>query len=263
LNWAHYPSIQIADGRIPLSGGDGSYIAYLYFNEFKIQENMYHEAAYIPKIPEANRYVTLITNNFLENMKDEKCKGLIFDLRGNPGGDMDDIPMLLAPLVDQKFVVGRQHYKKSAARLDYSQWGTISISSDLLPEERRAAGEIPIVALVNDYSVSCGEIMPLTIREMPKGYLIGTRTFGAMGNIFSTSRFHIAWGDYQEWNIRKADIQTKGKNLESYEGTGLEPDFTVPFSRKAFTNNGAYDAGGVDAQLEAAIKHIDPGSLFP
>jgi hypothetical protein len=77
---------------------------------------------------------------------------------------------------------------------------------------------------------------------------------------FADGPFTVAWGssesDLTKFNVIQADSQFRGSNFENYEGTGIEPDQTVPFSWKDFTNNGQYDAGGTDAQLEAAIQYV-------
>jgi hypothetical protein len=77
---------------------------------------------------------------------------------------------------------------------------------------------------------------------------------------FADGPFTVAWGssesDLTKFNVIQSGWQFRGVNFENYEGIGVEPDKTVPFSWKDFTNNGAYDAGGTDAQLEAAIDYV-------
>jgi hypothetical protein len=111
--------------------------------------------------------------------------------------------------------------------------------------------------------------MPLAIKSMPKGYLIGTQTYGATGPrigdvspaALKSGSFTVQW-DGGGINVIQAGSQTRGIHFENYEGIGIEPDEEVRFSWKAFTNDGAYDENGTDAQLEAAITHIT-GQVFP
>jgi hypothetical protein len=260
--WVSYPSLRIALGKIAVSGSPDEHISYLYFNTFAIQENLYKENTYIPAIPEDRRFVTILLNQFREDVKDPRCRGVIFDLRGNSGGAIDDIDMLLTPMVEEDQVVLHHYYKAGEGRLDYNTGWKMDFLADFPPEEQIVNMDMPIVVLVNDYSISCGELMPMIIKEIANGYIIGTRTFGATGLIVH-SRLSVGWGEFQEWTIIQADVQTKDMNFKSLEVVGVEPDEVVPFSWKQFTNNEAFDAGGTDTQLEAGIRYIDPARVFP
>jgi C-terminal processing protease CtpA/Prc len=97
--------------------------------------------------------------------------------------------------------------------------------------------------------------MPLAIKSMPNGYLVGTRTWGATGPRWGDTSPAVthdgSFSGNKLWlNVTEAGWQTKGPNFESYEGIGITPDDVVEFDWNEFYN------GGKDKQLEAAITHI-------
>jgi hypothetical protein len=241
----------IAQGKINITGTEG-HIAYLYFNKFHLNETMKKETT---------KTVTNLLNAFWADLRDPQCRGVIFDMRGNTGGYNYDIEYLIRPLLTGSLHFANMRAKKSEGRLSYTPWIPYTISPDNpIPN----AGKIPVVALINDYSISCGELLPLAVRAMPRGYLIGTTTWGATGprfgndnpNALNGGSFTVTWPS-GSLNVVQAGYQTRGKNLENYEGIGIEPDLRVQFNWEKFTHDGKYDQDGIDDQLEAAIKYIE------
>jgi hypothetical protein len=256
------PELRIARGKISVSSG--GHIAYLYFSGFSLQEAMRAEA------DETLQNITRILKQYWDDVDDPNCKGVIFDLRGNSGGANADIPYLLSPLLESDLLFAYNRTKKGEGRLNYGPWTPYVIKAAAPAGRISQVGKIPIVALVNDYSISCGELMPLALKSVPRAYLIGTKTYGATGpRLGSESPAALKDGSFTvQWDggrivVTQAGYQTRGPHFENYEGIGLDPDLVVPFSLNAFTDGGLYGTGGVDAQLEAAIKHIDPGKSFP
>jgi hypothetical protein len=103
---------------------------------------------------------------------------------------------------------------------------------------------------------------------MPKGYLIGTKTFGATGaradgddsdypnslatnsGSFTVETVADSSADYLRLTVIEAGTEFKGADGRNYEGVGLEPNKVAPFSRSDFRN-------GIDDQLQAALNYID------
>jgi C-terminal processing protease CtpA/Prc len=255
-NWAKSDNgLRIAQGKIYMTDEEPKeHIAYLYFSEFYLVQTMANETA-------EKKPVTGVLNAFWTNLHSDQCKGIIFDVRGNIGGYNSDIEYLIRPLLTEKLHFANLRTKKNESRLSYTPWIPYTINPN---NPIGNAGKIPVVALINDYSVSCGELLPLAVRAMPNGYLIGTRTYGATGprigddypNALNDGGFTVRWSSGYSFSVTQAGYQTRGKNFENYEGIGIEPDERVPFSRKKFTNNGNYDAAGCDGQLKAAIEYI-------
>lgn len=102
-------------------------------------------------------------NEHLNKIKAQSPKGLIIDLRDNPGGLLDQVKMVADSILGKGTIVytkdrsGTERYLKSDAK------GKL---------------EIPLVLLVNGYSASASEILAGAVRDNGAGTLVGTTTFG-------------------------------------------------------------------------------------
>ena len=114
------------------------------------------------------------------------------------------------------------------------------------------AENIPFVVLCDMYSTSMGEMEPIAIKKaLPTSYVIGERTFGALGSLI-TSNIDITYGGpFGDLNTMNHYIYTSTFesliNGEVLEGIGFTPDRVV--NRK--DHNGDYKP-----QLDAAIEYI-------
>lgn len=147
---------------------------------------------------------------------------LIFDLRYNTGGNVHDEVL------------------QFLARKPYLQWkyrnGKIS------PQPNFAPAAKPIVLLMNEQTLSDGEMTSAGFKELGLGKIVGTGTYRWI--IFTTSARLVdgssvrlpSWGCYT----------LEGKDLEK---TGVTPDI---FVENTFLNR----MKGEDPQLERAVKEI-------
>ncbi len=89
-----------------------------------------------------------------------KSKGIILDLRNNPGGLLDQAVELTDLFVDEGVIV--------------SQSDDISYSAT----KKGKRCTLPIVVLVNEGSASASEIVSGAIQDLKRGVIVGTTTFG-------------------------------------------------------------------------------------
>jgi len=246
----------IAVGRKTLGGSD--YILYLYLSSFAINANLKDPGVFS------------VMQRFMRDLVGEGCKGVVFDLRGNFGGENNDVALLLAPLLDRDVVIGHDRSKKSLGRLDYLPYAPelmLAASGDAtlklfgLPDlKARAvnAGTIAVSALVNDYSASAGEVLPIAIQAMG-GRITGTQTWGATGPLVGEhSSGYVNGGSFTIADsmgeivimVDEAGWQFRGLNFENYEGIGVTPDYPVPFDYAQFK---PASGKGTDVQLEKAL----------
>jgi hypothetical protein len=240
------------------------YVAYLGFEGFSFYSDKYR----------TERETLLKT--FFNNITSPNCKGVIFDVRGNNGGSVADVTMLLSPLITSDLVYGLERGKNSAARYDYLPWQETRVYMPIgdtnsmgTPTRMANAGKVPIVILVNDWSISCAEAFTMGIRTLPKGYVIGTQTFGAFGgrmdgenndypNSFYTrsGSFTVEHGnsggaDYLKFTIIEAGSQMAWPDKTCPEGTGIIPDQIIDY------NYGTSPLPSVDPQIKAACDYIN------
>jgi carboxyl-terminal processing protease len=93
-------------------------------------------------------------------------RGIILDLRGNPGG-------LLEAAVDvvEKFVAKGNLVVSTKGRTPESEKKYLVTEDPLVPD-------IPLVVLVNGQSASASEVVAGAIQDLDRGLIVGTRSFG-------------------------------------------------------------------------------------
>jgi carboxyl-terminal processing protease len=152
-------------------------------------------------------------------------KGLIFDLRDNPGG-----------FLDQAVDVADIFLKDGVVLYERSKNGDEQVfrSSD-----QGIAQDIPLVVLVNGGSASASEIVAGAIQDRDRGVLIGEKTFGK-GSVQQIN--HLSDGS----QLRVTIAHWFTPNNHSIHGQGIDPNITVAHS----------DDPKVDPQLDRAVEYI-------
>jgi carboxyl-terminal processing protease len=95
-----------------------------------------------------------------------ELKGLILDLRDNPGGLLDIAVEVSSKFLPESSLVVSTRGRKSDADRKY-----YSTEKPLLPD-------VPLAVLVNRGSASASEIVTGAIQDLDRGVVVGTRTFG-------------------------------------------------------------------------------------
>ena len=101
----------------------------------------------------------------LSKLYNENARGLIIDLRGNPGGYMETAVMMANELLPKNSLIVYTEGRKSP-RKEYKADG------------RGAFQKLPLVVLVDETSASASEIFAGAIQDNDRGTIIGRRTFG-------------------------------------------------------------------------------------
>ena len=141
----------------------------------------------------------------LEDLKAQGMKGMILDLRDNPGGRLDQVVEIADDFLTEGVIVSTK---------DKNGLGT-TYEAD---EELRFEG--PVVILANGNSASASEVLAGALKDYDKATLVGTTTFGK-GIVQSIYPFE----DGTAIKITISDYYTpSGANIH---GTGIEPDITV------------------------------------
>ncbi|SFQ01018.1 carboxyl-terminal processing protease [Butyrivibrio proteoclasticus] len=168
-------------------------------------------------------------DQFTEGMAELRAadiKGLIIDLRSNPGGSLTavcDIARQLLPKGTIVYTVDRD-----GNREDYTCDGTHEI-------------DIPVVVLVNKYSASASEILSGAIKDYGIGTLVGTTTYGKgiVQRIFDLK-------DGTAIKLTVSNYYTPNGN--DIHGVGIDPDVEVEFDADAYAED------KTDNQLNKAVE---------
>ncbi len=156
-------------------------------------------------------------------------KGLILDLRGNPGGSL----FAAIDIVSQFIGEGVVMYEEAA---DGSRQTYTARSGGL-------ATRVPLVVLTDQGSASASEIVAGAIKDRGRGTLIGDTTFGK--------------GTVQDWHtlqkgqggVRLTIARWLTPNGTWVHGQGIAPDIRVPRTPED-------RSAGRDPQLDRAIQHL-------
>jgi carboxyl-terminal processing protease len=176
----------------------------------------------------------------LGRMGENNIKGLILDLRENPGG-----------LLSEGVAVADRFLRKGQTIVSHR--GRSSAEKPYVAREGNGGREYPIVVLVNRYSASAAEIVAGALQDHDRGWILGDNTFGKglvqtvfplsenTGLALTTAKYYTPSGrliqrDYStnsfvDYYYRK-DVATKNpldvKMTDSgrtvYGGGGIAPD---------------------------------------
>lgn len=168
-------------------------------------------------------------NEAMAELRASDMKGLILDLRSNPGGDLAAVVDIARRLLPEGLIVYTED--KAGSRTEYTCDGEHEI-------------EVPMVVLVNEYSASASEILAGAIKDYNKGTLIGTTTYGK-GIVQRINRLDD--GTAIKLTV-SAYFTPSGKNIH---GIGIEPDIELEYDYEA------YEKDGTDNQVEKAIEILE------
>ncbi len=137
-------------------------------------------------------------------------KGIILDLRNNPGG-----------LVDQSVYVADAFLKQGAVVLTRGRIPEESARYDAQPDTLDAMiSDVPLVVLINGGSASASEIVAGALQDHKRATVVGTRSFGK-GSVQSI----ISLGPDGAMRLTTARYYTP--NNRSIQALGISPDIEI------------------------------------
>jgi carboxyl-terminal processing protease len=167
-------------------------------------------------------------NDAIKALLANKPKGLVFDLRDNPGG-----------FLDQAIDVADIFLKDGVVLYERNKDGQEQVFRS---DNNGVAQDIPLVVLVNGGSASAAEIVAGAIQDRARSILIGETTFGK-GSVQQINRL----SDGSQLRVTIAHWFTP--NNREIHGKGLTPDIEVA----------AGDDPSKDPQLDRAVEYIETG----
>lgn len=161
----------------------------------------------------------------LSKILDQNPKGIILDLRNNPGGYLYSAKQLVS-----RFIPANEAYIN-----------IILASGDSYSEKSLGPGDIkdmPVVILINEGTASASEIAALALKDKINATIVGINSYGKakIQEILS----------YPDGSTLKLSVaKWTSPNGTYIEGTGITPDYLVKLSQ---TN--------IDDQMEKALQLI-------
>lgn len=161
----------------------------------------------------------------VEDLQSQGMKGLVIDIRNNPGGLLDTVVGMLKYMLPDGLIVYTED--KQGNRKEYKGQDNDEFN-------------LPLAVIVNGNSASASEIFAGAIQDYGKGMIIGTQTYGK--GIVQTVK-PLTDGSAIKFTIAKY-FTPKGQDIH---GKGVTPDMVVEYDTDA----------DVDTQLDAAIKNVE------
>jgi carboxyl-terminal processing protease len=221
-------------GNVPYYGMVTDNIGYIKLNEFteKASDN--------------------VRNALIELEKNHNLKGVILDLRSNPGGLLYEAVKLVNIFEPKgQLVVNTKGRSKDWNHPDLTTGTPVDTN-------------IRIAVVVNSGSASASEIVTGTIQDLDRGVVIGTRTYGK-GLVQQTHP--LSYNSQLKFTIAKY-YTPSGRCIQALDYTHRSADGTVnkvPDSLKsAFrTKHGrvVYDGGGIAPDIAMDAQKMSPATI--
>lgn len=171
-------------------------------NSTSVEYQMEDNVAYI-RIYSFNERTNLEVNSALKNMDLNKARGIILDLRSNPGG-------LVTALIDVA-----SHFIKEGVIITLRDNQGKTTSESVRPNGVYTT--LPMVVLVDQYSASASEVLSGALQDYKRATIAGTATLGkgSYNSFFELSDGSAIYLTIGRW------LTPNGREIE---GKGITPD---------------------------------------
>ncbi|MFA6522278.1 MAG: S41 family peptidase [Patescibacteria group bacterium] len=174
-----------------------------------------------------NEDSTTLFQQAVQELIPQNPKGIVLDLRNNPGGLLTEAINLAGFWVDGKTVVQE---RVGETEFEFPASGSAQLAG------------IPTVVLVNEGSASASEILSGALQDYKLARLIGTQTFGKG----SVQEYH-EFPDGSALKVTVAEwLTAKGRSIDK---VGIEPDQIIELTLEDYN-------AGTDPQFDAAIDFL-------
>ena len=187
----------------------------------------------------------------VDYLEENGAEGIIFELRGNPGGYVNSVCDILSYILPNDQTIVSYQYKGNPLMTIKSETDVHPTKSDpndpSKPLEFDHYITVPIVVICDEYTASSGEIFTAAIRDHAESGLIKATIVGQ--NTYGKGIIQTSWTYYDGSSITVTVAYYDPPCGENYHGIGISPDRTV--------SNDTVDGVLVDRQFEAAIEEME------
>lgn len=173
-----------------------------------VRTEMIEDIAYI-KLNQFNMKTDKEMEEAIKLANSKKAKGILLDLRNNPGGLLDTCINVASQFQNGGPVVGMR--------------GRFEKANETIYADKGKSTTLPLVVLVNEGSASASEILAGTIKDNKRGTIVGTKTFGKgsvqtlfnlpdkSGVYITIARYHTPSGFVIDQKGLEPDIKIAGE----------------------------------------------------
>jgi len=167
----------------------------------------------------------------VSDLKEQGARGIILDLRNNPGGLLNESVNVASVFLDEGVVVSVRQKDETERVLEVNK----DIESDT---------QIPLLVLIDKDSASASEIVAGAVKDYDRAKLMGTTTFGK-GVVQSV----VPLKDGSAVSLTTARYYTPDGNY--IHEKGIKPDLEIELDLEAAKEDGS------DNQLDKALAEME------
>jgi carboxyl-terminal processing protease len=184
----------------------------------------------------------------------KNLKGVVLDLRNNPGGLLDEAISVSDNFLDRGEIVSTRSRKPEESRRYSATEGDMT-------------GGLPLVVLINEGSASASEIVAGALKDHKRAVALGTKTFGK-GSVqtvipidghgairLTTARYYTPSGISIQAKGITPDIEVEQAKLEKVDGAG--GNFSEATLRGHLINDQDKDATPTPVEVTVPSKPLD------
>lgn len=183
-------------------------IVYLKPVKYELLQNGYAYIRLTQFQKKSAEYIVEALKKMRETLKKDPLRGVILDLRSNPGGLLDEAVDVSSIFLKEGIVVSTEGRDPKNKEIRY------------VKKTGHKELEVPLVVLINGSSASASEIVAGALQDSKRAIIMGTQSFGK-GSVQSVAKIDDASGV----KLTIAQYMTpKGTKIQA---VGINPDVTI------------------------------------
>ncbi len=190
-----------------------------------------------------SRTTTDLLKAISDMQKEDRLKGLVLDLRNNPGGVLNGAVGVSDAFIDNGLIVYTE------GRIDDSSHRYVATPGDSL-------NGAPLVVLINGGSASASEIVAGAMQDHKRGIIMGTKSFGK-GSVQTIQELRNGSA------VKLTTARYFTPNGRSIQAKGIDPDIvlsTVRLSDNDEKSRATYSENDLDGRLSNPNGDLDETS---
>ena len=193
--------------------------------------------------------------NAYNELVEAGAEGILFDMRNNPGGNLDSVVAILeyilpdGPIVHMEYKDTSSNYTISSV-IDYNPF-FIFVNKYI----RSHQIDMPMVIITNGNTASAGELFTSSLKDYGVASVIGTTTFGK-GVGQTGMKLKDINGELDGSAVTITYFRYSPPYSENYDGVGIVPDKIVELSEEAAKKSIYKLTREEDTQYTAAVEEL-------
>jgi len=190
-----------------------------------------------------------------EKYKKQKIKGILIDLRDNPGGYLEQVSLII------------DEFLKEYKTISYTEARVAKYQSKLISTKGGCCEDLPLVLILNKKSASACELFAGVLQDYDRGIVIGQRSFGKssvqlLWTMNDSTGFQITVAEYFTPLGRSVDIKKKDSVIIDPAGK-LSMDENAYNKLTEFVNQMGYTSNLPVSYSENGRTILGGGGIFP